>query len=391
MLRTAGEGWRVGASCTVREWRDGWAGYAELGAIASHAAPDLNAPVEAEQWSAMERSLPDGHLEAASAHPALEATSALVRKMLVQTGRHHVARAPDERTLCALEIPARLWRALRDAGPCPEPPAPLDLTDRWWLVEIEEPADDEPNLVALWEEDGEAVTLATFLGVDDGAGGACPTVVSWRIGAGGRRSRTGVAVLRYPVHVDDTGDAERQASARLVIDTLAAPDTGTMARVRSAIALHLAEAEPTALGPYRASTAGAQTPREAARERRGSFSNAGRVSVGDDDRGCVVGQRSPHHDAGMDGGAVDRAAEQLLARDRPVAVVEEDRQKGFVALTAKARFEVTPGERRRGEGVGASQPGLHPASVKLEDGVDARPVLDGQDDGAERVVGVVED
>ena len=203
VLRTAGEGWRVGASCTVREWRDGWAGYAELGAIASHAAPDLNAPVEAEQWSAVERSLPDGHLEAASAHPALEATSALVRKMLVQTGRHHVARAPDERTLCALEIPARLWRALRDAGPCPEPPAPLDLTDRWWLVEIEEPAADEPNLVALWEEDGEAVTLATFLGVDDGAGGACPTVVSWRIGADGRRSRTGVAVLRH-----DGGDAE---------------------------------------------------------------------------------------------------------------------------------------------------------------------------------------
>ena len=81
-----------------------------------------------------------------------------------------------------------------------------------------------------------------------------------------------MAVLRYPVHVDDPDDAEKQAGTRLVIDTLAAPDTGTIARMRSAIALHLsADRDPTALGPYRASTAGAQTPREAAREQRGSF------------------------------------------------------------------------------------------------------------------------
>ena len=272
VLRTAGEGWQIGANCPVREWRDGWAGYAELGAVAWHAVPDLKAPIDADTWIAMERALKQGSLAEQSAHPALAATSALVRKMLVQSGRHHIARTPDDRTLCALEIPVRLWRALREAGPCPEPPAAPDLADRWWLIEIEEPAGDEPNLVALWEADGEEVTLAAFLGVDDGAGGSCPTVVVWRTSADGRRSRSGVAVLRYPVHVDDPDDAEKQAGARLVIETLAAPDTGTMARVRSAIGLHLsADGEPTALGPYRASTAGAQTPREAARERRGSF------------------------------------------------------------------------------------------------------------------------
>ena len=272
VLRTAGEGWRVGTSCPVREWRDGWAGYAELGAVAWHAVPDLSAPVGADTWTAMERALHEASLTEQSAHPALAATSALVRKMLVQTGRHHVARAPDDRTLCALEIPVRLWRALREAGPCPELPAAPELTDRWWLVEVEEPADDEPNLVALWAEDGEEITLAAFLGVDDGAGGSCPTVVSWRTGADGRRRRTGVAVLRYPVHVDDPGDAEKQAAARLVIDMLEAPGTGTIARARSAIALHLcADGEPTALGPYRASTAAAHSPREAAPERRGSF------------------------------------------------------------------------------------------------------------------------
>ena len=271
VLRTAGEGWRVGASCPVREWRDGWAGYAELGAVAWHTVADLNAPIDADKWIAMERALKQGSLAKQSAHPALAATSALVRKMLVQTGRHHVARALDDRMLCALEIPACLWRALREAGPCPEPPAAPDLTHRWWLVEIEEPADDEPNLVALWEEDGEAVTLAAFLGVEDGAGGSCPTVVVWRTGADGRHSRTGVVVLRYPVHVDDPANAEKQAGARLVIDTLETPGTGTNARVRSAIALHLADGQPTALGPYRASTAGAETPREGAPERRGSF------------------------------------------------------------------------------------------------------------------------
>ena len=210
--------------------------------MAWHAVPDLKAPIDADTWTAMERALKQGSLAEQSAHPVLAATSALVRKMLVQSGRHHVARTPDDRTLCALEIPVRLWRALREAGPCPEPPAVPDLADRWWLIEIEEPAGDEPNLVALWEADGEEVTLAAFLGVDDGAGGSCPTVVVWRTSADGRRSRTGVAVLRYPVHVDDPDDAEKQAGARLVIDTLAAPDTGTIARVRSAIGLHLSAA-----------------------------------------------------------------------------------------------------------------------------------------------------
>ena len=103
----------------MREWRDGWAGYAELGAVAWQAVPDLNAPIDADTWNAMERALQQGRLANRSAHPALAATSALVRKMLVQTGRHHVARAPDDRTLCALEVPARLWRALREAGPLP--------------------------------------------------------------------------------------------------------------------------------------------------------------------------------------------------------------------------------------------------------------------------------
>ena len=263
VLRAAGEGWRVGASCPVREWRDGWVGYAELGAVAWAAIDDLDRRIDSDTWSVMEQALRENRLVVRSAHPALEATSALVRKMLEQTGRNHVARAPDARTLCALEVPARLWRALRDAGPCPEPSTPPELTDRWWLVEIEHPADDEPNAVALWEEDGAEVVLAAFLGVEEGDNPPCLTVGTWRTGADGERSRAGVAVLGSPVRVDDPDNPESQAGAMRVIDTLAAPDIGALARAKSAVTLHLANGgEPASLRPYRASPADAAPARQ---------------------------------------------------------------------------------------------------------------------------------
>lgn len=272
VLRTAGEGWRVGASCPVAQWRDGWAGYAEMGAVAWHAIGDVDRQIDSDTWAAMERALREDRLAADSAHPALEATSALVRKMLVQTGRNRVARVPDDRTLCALEIPARLWRALREAGPCPEPAAAPVLNDRWWLVEIEHPADDEPNAIALWEDDGAEVALAAFLDVEDGKNPPCLTVVAWHTSDDGKRSRAGVAALKYPVHVDDPASSESQAGATLVIDTLAAPDTGSVARVKAAIALHLShDGQAAVLRPYRASTAGARSQRQGPAAARQSF------------------------------------------------------------------------------------------------------------------------
>ena len=100
VIGAAREGFRIGASCPVAAWRRGWAGYAEMGAIVWHAIADPKAQIGADTWLAMERALRQDGLEARSAHPALEATSALVRKMLAQTGRNHVARAPDARTCC---------------------------------------------------------------------------------------------------------------------------------------------------------------------------------------------------------------------------------------------------------------------------------------------------
>ena len=243
-----------------------------MGAIAWHAIADPKAQIDADTWRAMERALGEDGLAAKSAHPALAATSTLVRKMLAQTGRNHVARASDARTLCALETPTRLWRALGEAGPCPQPAAGLDLSERWWLVEVEAPADAEPNAIALWEENGAEVALAAFLGVDDGSGGSCLTVVTWRTAPDGERSAAGLAALRCPVHADDPHNPVSRAGTQLVIETLAAPQTGPIARAKTAIALHLAsDGRAAPLASYRPSTAGARA--------RGEEAPAGQRSI----------------------------------------------------------------------------------------------------------------
>ena len=271
-IGAAREGWRIGASSPVPAWRRGWAGYAEMGAVAWHAIEDLNAQVDSDTWSALEKALGEDGVAAQCAHPALEATSALVRKMLEQTGRGHVARAPDTRTLCALEIPARLWRALGEAGPCPHPPPELDTSERWWLVEVEGPGDEEPNAIALWEEDGVEMALAAFLCADDGAGAPTLAVVTWGTTPDDERIRSGAAVLKSPVHVDNPDDAESRAGTRDVIDTLAAPDTGPIARAKTAIAVHLAnDGRATPLASYRPSTAGASARSREAPARRASI------------------------------------------------------------------------------------------------------------------------
>ena len=63
---------------------------------------------------------------------------------------------------------------------------------------------------------------------------------------------------RQPLHVDDPENPESRAGTKLVIDTLAAPDTGAIARAKTAIALHLAsDGRAAPLASYRPSTVGA--------------------------------------------------------------------------------------------------------------------------------------
>ena len=179
--------------------------------------------------------------------------------MLEQTGRSHVARAPDARTLCALEIPRRLWRALGEAGPRPAVLAGPQLSERWWIVEVEAPADDEPNAIALWEADDAEVALAGFLCPGERGGAPFVTVVTWRTSAEGERSSEGLAALRTPVHADDPDNPESRAGLEQIIETLAAPDTGPIARAKTAVALHLANnAQAPALRSYRPSAGSAR-------------------------------------------------------------------------------------------------------------------------------------
>ena len=167
MLGTAREGWHIGIHATVPAWRAGWAGYAEMAALAWIRIKDLTRPIDAGTWRMLEQTPEAEHPGPRRPHPALVATSALVRKMLVQTGRAHFAKARTNarsaRSRSHKRSGARCARR-----PCPEPFDPPDLTEQWWLVEIERPGNDERNAVALWNAaEGAEVTLAAFLDVDE--------------------------------------------------------------------------------------------------------------------------------------------------------------------------------------------------------------------------------
>src|SRR3546814_12045953 len=76
------------------------------------------------------------------------------------------------------------------------------------------------------------------------------------------------------------------------------------------------------------------------------FGAATGMVVADDERRGVVRQRPAHDLARMHLGAVDRAAEQLLERQRPVAGVEEQRGEDLAGVAAPALGEVAAGARK---------------------------------------------
>ena len=95
-------------------------------------------------------------------------------------------------------------------------------------------------------------------------------MVTWRTTPDGERSGLGLAALRCPVHVDDPHNPESRAATWHVIDTLAAPDIGPIARAKTAIAVHLAsDGRAAPLASYRAGAhrAGARGDEALVRER----------------------------------------------------------------------------------------------------------------------------
>src|SRR3546814_1688799 len=88
--------------------------------------------------------------------------------------------------------------------------------------------------------------------------------------------------------------------------------------------------------------------------------------VADDARRGGVRQRPAHDLARMHLGAVDRAAEQLLERQRPVAGVEEQRGEDLAGVAAQALGEVAAGRGRVGQRLAALQPGGEVAVAQLQ-------------------------
>lgn len=80
---------------------------------------------------------------------AIKAATYFIGKILKQTGRAQVLKSPHEGTIHGIKVPPRLWRALGEAGPRPDLPD-LFTDNRWWYVEIEDPAEHEPDGVAVW-------------------------------------------------------------------------------------------------------------------------------------------------------------------------------------------------------------------------------------------------
>ena len=141
------------------------------------------------------------------------------------------------------------------------------MSERWWIVEIEAPGDDEPNAIALWEADGAEVALAGFLCPGERGGPPFVTVVTWRTSAEGERSGAGLAALRAPVHADDPDNPESRAGLEQIIEALTAPHTGPIARAKTAIALHGANnAQAPALRSYRPSAGSAGSARARAHD-----------------------------------------------------------------------------------------------------------------------------
>ena len=155
------------------------------------------------------------------------------------------------------------WEAASESDSTPDQNnglfCPLTLSERWWIVEVEAPADDEPNAIALWEADDAEVALAGFLCPGERGGAPFVTVVTWRTSAEGERSSAGLAALRAPVHADDPDNPESRAGLEQIIEALTAPHTGPIARAKTAIALHLANnAQAPALRSYRPSAGSAR-------------------------------------------------------------------------------------------------------------------------------------
>src|SRR5450631_7228 len=77
--------------------------------------------------------------------------------------------------------------------------------------------------------------------------------------------------------------------------------------------------------------------------------------VGEDDLGGVVLEGFFHDFAGMNGGAVDGTAEEVLSGDEAAVVVEIDQGEDFVRELGESGDEIVGGDSGRGESGAAAR------------------------------------
>ena len=184
-------------------------------------------------------------------------------KVLTQTRRHAVIQYRAPGTVYGLKVPDKLWRAISEAGPHPQP-SDVHADGAWWYVEIEAPGPGEPRAVGLWNQtDANGETLKTGIGIwtnGPDASPETPVLVAWRIEPGdprpggswaviGRDGTTPIApgTISYQFH--RSGDRDREMEERSYV--LFGGEHPLVDRVRAAITEHLVrgKSEPLQLAP----------------------------------------------------------------------------------------------------------------------------------------------
>ena len=123
-------------------WSEDWWGRAEQGVLMWHVT--TSQLQDGELKDGRYRQV-HGALEDILQRPApiaIKCASHFIMQILAQTGRAQVFHSQMPGTIHGIKIPPRLWRALGEAGPHPDPRDPFE-GNRWWYVEIEEPEPEE--------------------------------------------------------------------------------------------------------------------------------------------------------------------------------------------------------------------------------------------------------
>ena len=162
-------------------WSDAWWHRAEGGMISWRALGAVDAaPDEA---GIIMRSGDLHQMMGAPCQRALRCASEIGFKILDQTGRTALVRSTVRGEVHGIKVPERLWRAIGEAGPHPEP-AEVHAEDRCWYVEIERPEPDEPRALALWTAPGDTgERSATGLAIWTAPAPAtpqAPMIAAWR-------------------------------------------------------------------------------------------------------------------------------------------------------------------------------------------------------------------